>query len=206
MSEGQLPKNSPSERPSRSGVLFDMDGTLVEVPYDWNRIRAELGAAETSILTFLGRLEEPERSLKWAVLERHEEAATLQARLRPGVRRLLGRLNRRGIRTALVTNNSRKNTDILLDRFGLRFDLVMTRDDGLWKPSGAPLTAAMHRLGLGPAECLAVGDSHFDIRAAREAGISRIFVISRDGAGFAAADVVVVPSIAALEKAAGFVG
>lgn len=182
-----------------------MDGTLVEVPYDWAEIRAELGAAEVSILTYLERLAEPERSRKRAILERHEEAATERARLRPGVRRLLNRLRGRGIRTALVTNNSRKNTDTLLGKFGLVFDLVMTRDDGLWKPSGAPLLAAMKRLELDPSECLAVGDSHFDIRAAREAGIRRIFVISRDGAAFEADDVVVVASIAALERASGLV-
>jgi phosphoglycolate phosphatase len=188
------------------GVLFDMDGTLVEVPYDWAGIRADLGAAEVSILSYLERLAEPQRSRKRAVLERHEEAATERARLRPGVRRLLNRLSGRGIRTALVTNNSRKNTDILLEKFGLVFDLVMTRDDGLWKPSGAPLLAAMERLGLVPSECLAVGDSVFDIRAAREAGIPRIFVISRDGAEFAAEDVVVVPSFAALERAFDLAG
>jgi HAD superfamily hydrolase (TIGR01509 family) len=192
--------------PGVRGVLFDMDGTLVEVPYDWARIRADLGAAETSILTYLEKLAEPERSRKRAILERHEDEATRRARLRPGVRRLLKRLSARRIRTALVTNNSRKNTDILLDRFGLRFDLVMTRDDGLWKPSGAPLTEAMKRLDLAPADCLAVGDSHFDVRAAREAGISRIFVLSRDGTDLAAADVVVVPSFAALGKASGLFG
>ena len=233
MSEGQHPKNSPSEGiapertsgrgtrvsrgepaggspvsegQSRSGVLFDMDGTLVEVPYDWTRIRADLGAFEISILTYLGRLEEPERSRKWAILERHEAAATRQARLRPGVRRLLKRLKKRGVRTALVTNNSRKNTDILLGRFGLGFDLVLTRDDGLWKPSGDPLVAAMGRLGLGPSECLAVGDSHFDVRAAREAGIPRIYVIGAPDAAFAGEDVVVVPSIAAFERASGLFG
>ena len=186
-----------------SGVLFDMDGTLVEVPYDWSRIRADLGAGETSILTYLGRLEEPERSRKWAILEAHEAEATKRARLRRGVPRLLGRLRERGIRTALVTNNSRKNTEALVRRFGLVFDLVMTRDDGLWKPSGDPLVAAVSRLGLRASDCLAVGDSHFDVRAAREAGVPRIFVIGRDGAAFAAEDVVVVRSIAAFERASG---
>jgi HAD superfamily hydrolase (TIGR01509 family) len=187
--------------PRVRGVLFDMDGTLVDVPYDWPRIRADLGAAEVSILTYLGRLEEPERSQKWAILEAHEEEATRQARLRPGVTRLLKRLGDGGIRTALVTNNSRTNTDILLSRFGLAFNLVLTRDDGLWKPSGAPLVAAMARLGLVPEECLAVGDSSFDVRAAREAGIPGIFVIGPDGAAFTAVDVVVVPSIDELERA-----
>jgi phosphoglycolate phosphatase len=71
---------------------------------------------------------------------------------------------------ALVTNNTDANTSLLLDRFGLRFDVVLTRDSGLWKPSGAPLAAAMGELGVSPERCLAVGDSMYDVLAAREAG------------------------------------
>ena len=183
------------------GVLFDMDGTLVDVPYDWPAIRADLGAFDVPILAHLGGLPEPERSIKWALLERYEAVATGRARLRRGVRPLLKRLAGRSVRTALVTNNSRKNTRVLLDRFRLRFDLVMTRDDGLWKPSGAPLVAAMTRLGLGPGECLAVGDSHFDVRSAREAGISAIFILGRDARKFPGSDITVLASVPALDRA-----
>ena len=58
---------------------------------------------------------------------------------------LLDLLAERGLTTALVTNNSQRNTELLLARFGLHFDVVVTRDSGLWKPSGEPIAEAARR-------------------------------------------------------------
>jgi HAD superfamily hydrolase (TIGR01509 family) len=182
------------------GVLFDMDGTIVEVPYDWPRIKAALGSRDVPILSYLSGLREPERSAKWDILRGYEADATRRAVLKKGLRGFLKFLALHGIKTALVTNNSRHNTDILLGRFRLSFDLVMTRESGLWKPSGTPLVAAMRALGLLPRECCAVGDSHFDIRAAREAGIGCILILSRDGDKFSGSEAEVFPSYATLKK------
>ena len=68
------------------GVIFDLDGTVVENSYDWPKIRRELGNSEVSILHYICGLEEPERSRKWAVLERHEAEQTERAVLRDGIR------------------------------------------------------------------------------------------------------------------------
>ncbi|MCX6562588.1 MAG: HAD-IA family hydrolase [Candidatus Aminicenantes bacterium] len=183
------------------GALFDMDGTVVDVPYDWARIKADLGTEDVPILSYLSGLAEPERSWKWAILRRYEDEATERAVLKRGMRRFLGFLESRGIRTALITNNSRRNTDILLNRFQLAFDLVMTRESGLWKPSGAPLAAAMKDLGLAKNACCAIGDSHFDIRAAEEAGVPRIFILNRRPDAFRTSrSVEFFPSVAALKK------
>jgi HAD superfamily hydrolase (TIGR01509 family) len=182
------------------GVLFDMDGTLVSVPYDWPRIKLELGSGDGPILSYLEGIDEPARSLKRAVLERHEANATSQAVLKRGTNALLRHLKRRDVRTALITNNSRTNTERLLKRFRLRFDLVMTRESGLWKPSGAPLTAAMERLGLARDICCAVGDSHFDVAAAKDAGLSLIYVLSPEPGRFAGDGVTVVATVGELRR------
>ncbi|MCK7481940.1 MAG: HAD hydrolase-like protein [Candidatus Moduliflexus flocculans] len=130
------------------GVIFDLDGTVVENDYDWPRIREELGTGGTSILAYLDSLEGPERSAKWAILESHEAAQTEASVLREGVRELLALLRVRGLSAALVTNNSRPNTEFLLEKFDLAFDCVVTRESGLWKPSGAPFFEVMRTLGL----------------------------------------------------------
>ncbi|NTV82237.1 MAG: hypothetical protein HGA24_12565, partial [Candidatus Aminicenantes bacterium] len=44
------------------GVIFDLDGTVVENDYDWTGIREALGTGATSILGYLASLDEPERS------------------------------------------------------------------------------------------------------------------------------------------------
>jgi HAD superfamily hydrolase (TIGR01509 family) len=167
------------------GVIFDLDGTVVENDYDWLRIREELGTGATSILGFLDSLEEPERSAKWFILEAHEAAQTRASVLREGIRELLALLRSRGAAAALVTNNSRKNTEFLLARFGLAFDCVLTRESGLWKPSGAPFLEVLRTLRLEPAECGVVGDTRFDVLAALDAGIEAIFLLSDDPGRFA---------------------
>jgi HAD superfamily hydrolase (TIGR01509 family) len=163
-------------------VVFDMDGTLIDSSYDWPEIRRRLGVSGSSIIDDLNGLAEPERSRRWAELEAIESAATAEARLHDGVADLLELLAAKGLKTALVTNNSGANTQALLDRFGLVFGIVLTRDSGLWKPSGAPISEAVSRLGVAPGHCLGVGDSRYDVIAARAAGLAAVCVL-HDGTG-----------------------
>jgi len=177
------------------GVIFDLDGTVVENAYDWPRIRDELGNGPRPILSYLCGLEEPERSRKWAILERHEAEQTARSTLREGMLELLSFLEGRGVRTALVTNNSLKNTDLLLRKFGLRFDRVLTRESGLWKPSGAPFREVLEVFGIGGEECVVVGDTRFDVLAALEAGVAAVFILGLDPDLFAGFPVEVLPSL-----------
>ncbi len=184
---------------SLRAVIFDLDGTVVENAYDWRGIREELGTGETSILHYLDSLPEPERSRKWAILERHESSQTAVSVLRRGMKILLEFLRGEGVRTALVTNNSRTNTAFLLKKFGLAFDLVLTRESGLWKPSGAPFRHVMQVFDVSEDECCVVGDTRFDILAAMDAGIAMIFLISGDPEKFAGLPVEVLPSVESLQ-------
>jgi HAD superfamily hydrolase (TIGR01509 family) len=160
-----------------ASVVFDMDGTLVDSDYDWPAIRRRLGVSGRSIIDDLNGLPDRERTARWAELEAIEAHATGAARLKEGVPELLALLSDRRLPTALVTNNSERNARELLARYGLRFDVVLTRDSGLWKPSGAPLQEAVRRLGAAPERCLAVGDSRYDLEAAREAGCGMVCLL-----------------------------
>jgi HAD superfamily hydrolase (TIGR01509 family) len=182
----------------KKGVIFDLDGTVVETSYDWRRIREEIGAGETSILTYLESLAEPERSRKRLILERHEAAQTEAAVLRGGIRDFLGALRAQAVAAALVTNNSRKNTEFLLAKFGLAFDCVITRESGLWKPSGAPFLEVFKRLGLEPDDCCVVGDTRFDVLAGLDAGISAIFLLSNEPEKHAGFPVKIHPDLKSL--------
>jgi len=159
-------------------VLFDMDGTLIRSDFDWPAIRQELGVEGPSIIDALNALAEPQRSESWTRLEAIERQVCIGAVVVEGAEALLGLLRRRGLVTALVTNNSRGNTESLLSRFHLEFDTVITRDSGLYKPSGAPLVEAMRRLGAAPDETIAIGDSNYDLRAAREAGCRPVIIVN----------------------------
>ena len=182
------------------GVIFDLDGTVVDVPYNWPRIREELGAGGVPILSYLASLEEPEKTEKWQLLEKYEDEATGKAALKKGMPQLLDFLTRKSIKKALVTNNSRENVDFLLKKFHLEFDCVICRESGMWKPSGAPLIAALKELGIEKDMCCVVGDSHFDARAAKEAGIEKVFILPREGVEYSSLSAEIVESVDMLQQ------
>ena len=169
------------------GVIFDLDGTLFEADYDWPAIKRQLGVsrADGSILDHLRTLPPEEARRKRELLESIEDRATREGRLKAGARELLADLRRKGMRLALVTNNRASNARDVLDRYQLVFDVVLTRDSGWHKPSGEPLLQAARRMGLAPGELAAVGDNEFDLRAARDAGVSLAVIVNQDGERFA---------------------
>jgi HAD superfamily hydrolase (TIGR01509 family) len=166
-------------------VVFDMDGTLIDSDYDWLAIRRQLGVNGASIIDELNGLPAHERERKWKDLREIERKATREARVKSGAAALIDLLRGHGLRDALVTNNTDENTSYLLEKFGLDFDVVLTRDSGLWKPSGAPVAEAIRRLGVAPEKCLAVGDSIYDLRAADEAACGRTCVLYQGAARYA---------------------
>lgn len=158
-------------------VIFDLDGTVVENSYDWPAIRKELGVPAGSILAYLDTLPEPQKSRKYALLRRYEKEQTENSVLKEGVREFLSWLAAAGVSRALVTNNSLDNTRHLLEKFDLQFDLVLTRESGLHKPAGTPFLKVMERFGVKAAETAVVGDTNYDLLAAREAGIDLVFIL-----------------------------
>ena len=181
-------------------VIFDLDGTLIDVPYDWILIRKRLGTQSLPILHYISTLQEPEKTEKLRLLEKFEEEASAKAVLKEGIPQLMDFLEKRGIKKILVTNNSRKNVLTLLKRFNLDFDHVLTREDGLWKPSGAPFLAALKKLGIEKEESCVVGDSPFDVKAAEEAGITKVFILSRNKEKFSSYTVELIESAEVLKK------
>lgn len=166
------------------GILFDMDGTIVETEYDWSQIKQELGTGGKPILSHLKTLDEPHRSIKWNILEKYEREATKKAVLKEGVPELLEFLHKKKIKTALITNNSLKNVNYLLQKFQLIFDLTITRESGLWKPSAEPLIAAIKKFKINKKETCVIGDSKFDMLAAISAGIPNIFILNKNKSDF----------------------
>lgn len=180
------------------GAIFDMDGTLVDVPYDWKKIKEELNTKGKPILTHIQGLSEPEKTQKWRQLENFEKEATEKAELKKGMLEFLAFLKENGLKLALVTNNSRENAQYLLQKFGLTFDLVLSRESGLWKPSGAPFSAVLKELKLNKEECCVIGDTFFDIEAAKGVGIDRIFILNRDREKFSSTPAVVFADVGEL--------
>jgi HAD superfamily hydrolase (TIGR01549 family) len=189
---GSLPKKL-------KGAIFDMDGTVVDAPYDWTNIKDELNTQGKPVLSYIQGLAEPEKTQKWKQLENYEKEATKKAVLKDGMPKFLAFLKTLGLKIALVTNNSRTNVLYLLDKFDLTFDLVLSRESGLWKPSGAPFNAVLKQLKLKKEECCVIGDTFFDIEAAKDVGIDKIFILNRDHEKFASTPAKVFADVEALQ-------
>ncbi len=158
-------------------VLFDMDGTLLE-PDEHDHLK-----------TFKLRWAIPEDQLVVPNLSKlpsdaYADFMTLEAglarygELRPHVTELLHALQARGVKTALVTNNSRVSANTVMHKFNLRFNAVLTRDDTVMKPDPAMLLQALEQLRVAPTNAVMIGDTRADSSAAIAAQVRHCYLIA----------------------------
>jgi HAD superfamily hydrolase (TIGR01509 family) len=96
-----------------------------------------------------------------------------------GMDRVLDELRDRGHRLGVVTAKRRATVDLAFARIPIEhlFETVVGGDETTeHKPHPAPLLLALDRLGADPDDAAYVGDSPFDMQAARAAGLHAIGV------------------------------
>ncbi|MEN2787418.1 HAD-IA family hydrolase [Sphingomonas qilianensis] len=119
------------------------------------------------------------RPLYKRMLAYYDAHIAVHSRPYPGALAALDELDARGVKTAIVTNKFESMARKLLTELGLldRFATLIGGDTlgpDLAKPHRAPIDEMTRRLGGGSAAF--VGDSIYDIMAARNAGIPSIAV------------------------------
>jgi HAD superfamily hydrolase (TIGR01549 family) len=184
------------------GLIFDLDGTLVDTVYAhvfaWHRALAEAGLpiegwrihrkiGMSGGLFARGVAREVGRALADAEVEavqrRHGELfRELQPERRPlpGAVDLLGYLTEAGIPWGIATSGRRPEIDASLEALGVPGDaLVVERGHvARAKPEPDLFIACAERLGLPPGECYVVGDAVWDLLAARRAGMLSVGVLT----------------------------
>ncbi len=157
------------------GVLFDMDGTITRPHIDFKTLRAEIGVPEgTPIMDHVERLAPEKRNRANAAIERVELEAAEASILNPGAEQLLEGLGQIPLKLGLITNSNRKAMHFIVEKFALRFDLLLSREDAALKPAPDLLFLALEKLGLSPQATVFVGDGHYDRSASAAAGIRYI--------------------------------
>jgi HAD superfamily hydrolase (TIGR01509 family) len=185
-------------RPVR-GVLFDMDGLLVDSESVWRD--ALQAAAEalgsplpTAIADSLIGLPWPQTEAKLQSFfgadfdvpgyidrtARLAEALKGQGvALKAGVIELLDLLDGLALPRAIVTSSNHATVKSHLGPHGLlgRFDAVLAHGDyERGKPAPDPYLRGAERIGQNPAACLALEDSHNGVRAAHAAGMMTVMI------------------------------
>jgi HAD superfamily hydrolase (TIGR01509 family) len=185
---------------SLQGVLFDMDGTLLDSERLWDVALADLaawlggelsaGARRRMVGSSLARSvailhadldvdADPESSAAY-LTERTAELFRTQLVWKPGARELLVAVRAAGLPAALVTSTRRHLTEIALDTIGRQFFAATVCGDEVrrTKPHPDPYLRAAQLLGVDPAGCVAVEDSPLGIASAEAAGCAVLAVPS----------------------------
>lgn len=178
-------------------VLFDLDGTLIESgPGIFAAARAVLrdmdipDRPDCDMVGMIGPpladgfrdvLGVPEARIPEAVERYHEAAKTVGMDLirpYPGVPELLESLDRAGALVGVVTSKITPTAKAHLERFGLapRIRYVRGGFPGGSAEKSLLLREAIHDLRADKASIVMVGDRHFDLMAARDAGIASVGV------------------------------
>jgi HAD superfamily hydrolase (TIGR01509 family) len=176
-------------------VLFDIDGTLVDSNYlhidTWDRafsktghpvdiwrIHRAIGMDSAELLKAL--LKDDPDGVGDAAKELHGAWYKAEAgRLRPfdGAAELIRSLLRRGVKVVLATSAPEDELQILLDVLGLAEDEVATTsssDVETAKPEPGIIEAALEKAGVAPDRAVMVGDTIWDVIAAKRAGVATI--------------------------------
>ncbi len=203
------------------GVIFDLDGTLVDSYaahfHAWTSIAEDLGhtLSECEFREQFGLKNEPILAALHAWTGRPAPTQAVVTRLAEekerryrglisdvfpdmaGARDLIALLRGAGWSLAVGSSAPRENIDFCLDRFraiGVAFDAVACGCDvARGKPEPDVFLLAADRLGTAPEECVVVEDASAGIEAARRAGMASVGLCStgRNREALRAADHVV---------------
>ena len=161
------------------GVLFDMDGLLVDSEPFWFEVECDVmarldgkwsqadqraligGSLPRTVSYLLARAGKPASSEdvgRWLVDGMTSLLASRPLPMRPGAEKLLAEVRAAGIPHALVTSSERPIMDAVLKQAGVTFTATVCADDvSHGKPDPEPYLRAAQRVGADPGGCVALG-------------------------------------------------
>ena len=194
---GPKPRGVPTRL---GGVLFDMDGTLLDSEKVWDvalddlahylggelsdsarrrMVGSSLARSIAIMHDDLGIDADPESSGAY-LTERAAELFGTSLEWKPGARELLVAVHDAGVPAALVTSTHRRLTEIALDTLGRQYFAATVCGDEVAhpKPAADPYRQAARLVGADPSQCVAIEDSPLGIASAEAAGCAVLAVPS----------------------------
>ena len=176
------------------GVLFDFDGTLTQPgAIDFLAIKEEIECPhDMAILEYI-KLQPPKKQVVLTkILEGHEAEAARLSIPNQGAEVCLSTLKGRGVPIGIITRNSLKSVTLALQQFDSiecrDFDVVITREAALPKPSPEGVFKAASSMGCLAEELMVVGDFRFDVIAGKRAGAKTVLLTNGGESSMAPGD------------------
>jgi HAD superfamily hydrolase (TIGR01509 family) len=182
------------------GVLFDMDGLLVDTEPLWfevessvmDRLGGSWGSADQQALVggslnrsldyLLGKATRPASRqvvARWMLDGMVELLSTRPVPVLPGARELIAEVAAAGVPYGLVTSSEGPIMAAVLDRLEITFPVTVCGDDvSHSKPDPEPYLLAAAKVGADPRQCVALEDSPNGVAAAEAAGCVTVAVPS----------------------------
>lgn len=174
---------------SYTGILFDMDGILIDSEPFWRQAEIEVFStvgvhltdeqcAETmglridEVVLYRAPEDHDKAALAEAIVARVEELVRERGVPLPGSREVLEWIREEGIPCGLATSSSYRLLESTLAALELRefFSVVHSAQDEIYgKPHPAVYLQAAEKLGIPPTQCLAIEDSVNGVLAAKAA-------------------------------------
>ncbi len=189
-----------SKTKAQKGLLFDLDGTLIDTSLDMGETLNELlekhnkpALAQTLIRTQVSHGVRGLLKLGFNIDPDHDNYETLakdflntyqsknhqKSELFPGMESLLKTMMDDGIPLAIVTNKPRYLTEPLLERLEITqlFGCLICGDDlATRKPHPLPILTACENIEVLPEYSIYIGDAERDIEAGNKAGLVTMLV------------------------------
>jgi len=168
------------------GIIFDLDGTLIQLPINYEKIQKNLKILFNTtdefsplIPTIVKKTDNDKEKLHNAfdMICNEELHATQNLLILDGVTELIKSLKNMKIPLFLVTMQCRKIIPVVLEKMNLElnsFKMILTRDESHTRLEQIKTILELNQKN--PEEILVIGDRIHDIKSAEKAGCKSILV------------------------------
>lgn len=185
------------------GVIFDMDGTLIDSMWVWEEVDVDYvkryqlvepegfyeaieGMSFTDVAKYYKKtfpqIRDSVEQIKADWMEMGYRLYRDEVELKSGVKEFLEELKKRGIKIGIATSNDRDMTEMVLEARGIlqEFDAICTSDEvKIGKPAPDVYLKAAEDLGVDPKDCLIFEDVSAGLMAGKSAGMKTCAVADK---------------------------